>query len=214
MTRDRRPSVLRRVLDERTFGHTPTPFGIDRMLLTFPPLAAVGWAVGWLTAKFDGGAQPIEVGWLVAAALVVTYSLAVAFGTLAYRLYDWRSRAARMRESRGPFEQHWAVARTAAFHALGQTQHHERPARELDDALWQLVDDRPRAVIMEAFSRLERLYSAKANPPSTAANRAFTSLRDLRQLAVLHEFPIPPQKAREFLHLCDVATEALTNPRD
>jgi hypothetical protein len=65
---------------------------------------------------------------------------------------------------------------------------------------------------MEAFSRLERHFSATSDP-STAAFRAYESLRRLRQLAVLDEFGPPPEKAREFLHLCGLTAAALTTPR-
>ena len=217
MTRDRRPGVLRRWFDERAFGYNWTPFGIDQMLVVGPLLGALGWAIGWLAATVAGSQQPGEIGAMVGGGILVTYWLAVTLGTLAFRLHDWRARAARMRDTRGPFEKTWSDLTAAAFRALGQARPQELPAERkggIGGDLWNLVDDRPRAVIMEAFARLERRFSGLAQPPPTPAARAYTPLRQLRQLAVLHEFAIAPRKAREFLYLCALTDESLRGNRE
>lgn len=203
--RNRRAGVLRRWFDERTFSSTPTPFAIDLMLLVGALLGGVGLGVGWLAAVVAGSPQPSEVGALAAFVLLVAYWLAVKLGTSVFWLYDRRARAARLRDSSARFEKDWADSAAAAFRALGRERAEDpppEPRQGIGENLWHLVDDRPRAVIMEAFARLERRFTTTANPPPTAATRAFASLHQLRQLAVLHEFDIPPRHAREFLHLC------------
>ena len=149
---------------------------------------------------------------MIALALPAAYWLAVTLGTAAFWLYDRRARAARLRDTSARFAKDWADSAAAAFRALGQARAEDpppEPPHGIGENLWHLVDDRPRAVIMEAFARLERRFTPTANPPPTAAARAFASLHQLQQLAVLHEFDIPPRHAREFLHLCALTADCL-----
>jgi hypothetical protein len=211
MTRNLRAKGFRAWFDERSLRYRPTPFAMDWLLLVLLVLGLLGWGLGWVAAVVSSRPELSEVGLFAGVALAVTYQLAVSVGTFGFWLYDRKARAVRRRVTSVQFEKDWADSAAAAFRVLGQTRVEDpEPADGMNQDLWQLADDRPRAVIMEAFARLDRLFATSANPAPTAAARAYTSLRQLQQLAVLHEFEIPPRKAREFLYLSGATTTCIS----
>jgi uncharacterized membrane protein (DUF485 family) len=213
MSREHRANVVRRLFDERSFGDRPTPFGLDRLILAFSLLVVAGFGAAWLSAKITGNRSPTEIGLMVGVAVGLGYWLLVKVGTVIYWAYDKLERAVTRRREAGPFEASWQEASAAAFRALGRTPSAYAtgsPVETVNKDLWSVVDDRPRAVVMEAFARLDSLTAAKGrHAVPTAVARAQESLGRLWHLAVHRESTLPPMKAREFLHLCELALDAL-----
>jgi hypothetical protein len=220
MGRDRWARLARELFDERSFGDRVGPFGTGRFLAIPLLLAAVGFGVGWLVARASGNPDYIDVGWMLGAGVGIGYYFVAGVGTAAFWVRDRLVRQARRRRAAGPFESQWSETCAAAFRALGRPPSVVRLRSDtalsvtVTEDLWAVVDDRPRATIMEAWARLERCTGPTAHyeiPPGVA--RALEHLRQLQRLAVHHETAIPPEKARTFLHLCDLVTVSLEKPR-
>jgi hypothetical protein len=122
------------------------------------------------------------------ACIGVGYFLVAGVGAAAYWVRDRLVRRATRRRAAGPFELHWSETSTAAYRALGRTLAVTRLRSDAalsvtrTEDLWAVVDDRPRATIMEASARLEHLSGAADQAellPGVA--RAVEHLRQLQQ---------------------------------
>lgn len=195
---------LRWLFDEQEIAYRATPFAIDWMLLVAPALVGLGFGAGWLGGRIFGSADPVDLGWVVGALVMAGYFLAVPICTAIFRLLDRAANKRRRQEAEGPFEAAWAEQSAAALSALGIGVRSQPGVRTSD--LWRLVEDRPRAVVMEAFARLDRDLGVRTVPATVS--RAYDALRRLQQLTVLREAELPPEKAREFLQLCDLLLRA------
>jgi hypothetical protein len=191
---------LRWLFDEREIAYRGTPFAIDWVLLVTPLFGGVGFVVGWFGGLVAGVADPVDLGLFVAIIVGPGYVVAVPIGTAVFRLRDRVATKRRRLEAEGPFEAAWAEQSAAALSALGVAVRAQPGVLTSD--LWSLIADRPRAVVMAAFARVERDLGGRVVPEKV--RHAFDALQRLQQLAVFREAELPAEKARAFLQLCDL----------